>query len=528
MKISNQLRPQPPQTLAGFVSPRPAWVRRTVFIAIGIYAFVTGFFFALSPAVFTLVLALPIAFLALLAVWALPDTERPPLALMRRGFFVYLVLLICWPYYLAFQAPGLPLIEPRRIAAFIVFGAFVISLSVSPSVRAVLKADIARLRWFFGFLAVYFAAQVWTLPISTAPMDSFAGLLNDAIYDCGMLFVAALVFGRDVSRRTFISALIAITTALCILAYFESRSEQILWANSIPSFLTVNSATTQEVLDPNFRNGHYRVTTTFSVSLSFAEYLSLVMPFLLYQVLFGKSLTFRVSCAVLDVIAWIVIGLTQARVGLVGATAGHAVFGVFWAFAEARRRPNDLLGPTLIAGAVSGMIALGCALMFVPAVYIRLLGGGATAASNEGRADQLAKSLDLIWGQGLVGFGLNRAGLALNYTNPNGVLSIDLGYLRVLLDLGVIGLIAFVGLLVAAFEASSRLALTRTDKIGRYAFPAAAVIAVFIVSRLVLAQTDNFSLTFMVMGLIVALTRPDDGLPPLLKGEAAKADLTIR
>ncbi|WP_375291702.1 O-antigen ligase family protein [Qipengyuania sp.] len=465
----------------------------------------SGLLFALSPEFFTRLLLFPILLVVLLVIWALPDTEQPPATLLRRAFFCYLTAIAVWPYYLAVQIPGLPLLEPRRVASILVLASLLIGVSVSPRFRRYI-ADLAReTPWLFRAIIVYLGVQIITIGLSRAPADSFSYFLKDLMNETGMLFAAIIVFADRDAWKDLRKLIMGLAFFLSIIALAEYRNQGILWANHIPSFLAVSDPAMQDLLTPVFREGDYRVTGPFSVSLCFAEFLSLTMPFILTEVFFAKTFTRRALALALDALVLAAILTTQARTGVIGATIAHLTFGGLWAFRTWRSKPNDILGPFLGVSAVLGGIAFLFALMFVPAVYIRLLGGGSTQYSNEGRTAQLDKAWDLIFGQGAVGYGPGQGAIVLDYRNLAGLLSIDIGYLRIVLDSGIIGLIAYVVIFGGLFFRMIRRSLENTPNAQIY-MALTACFGIWLVSRLVLAQNDNSSFLYILVGAAISLS----------------------
>ena len=53
-----------------------------------------GFFFTLFPPQMLVYLAVPILLLALLVIWALPDTDRAPTRLLAKLFFAFFAVML--------------------------------------------------------------------------------------------------------------------------------------------------------------------------------------------------------------------------------------------------------------------------------------------------------------------------------------------------------------------------------------------------------------------------------------------------
>src|SRR3546814_17491064 len=99
------------------------------------------------------------------------------------------------------------------------------------------------------------------------------------------LLVAALVCARPGQADLLARWMVAVAGVLMLLAVWEYRLERPPWVGHIPSFLKVNDPVIAAVLDGSRRSsdGLYRVQTTYTTSLSSAEFLAMVMPFITHR-----------------------------------------------------------------------------------------------------------------------------------------------------------------------------------------------------------------------------------------------------
>src|SRR3546814_5992470 len=90
------------------------------------------------------------------------------------------------------------------------------------------------------------------------------------------LLVAALVCARPGQADLLARWMVAVAGVLMLLAVWEYRLERPPWVGHIPSFLKVNDPVIAAVLDGSRRSsdGLYRVQTTYTTSLSSAEFRS--------------------------------------------------------------------------------------------------------------------------------------------------------------------------------------------------------------------------------------------------------------
>src|SRR3546814_611194 len=192
---------------------------------------------------------------------------------------------------------------------------------------------------------------------------------------------------------------------LAILGYFELRNQGLLWANHIPWFLKVSDPAMQNLLNPMFRAGEYRVTGPFSTSLSYAEFMAMTMPFFLHYMLEGKKLWLRIIAVFCHVLVFYGILLTQARVGIVGALTAHAVYFAAWTIKKWRQERSNIIASVLLFVMPLVLVLAAVTVLTVPRLRIMTLGGGEHAASTEGRLEQMKGSIPLIIKRPLIGYG---------------------------------------------------------------------------------------------------------------------------
>src|SRR5207253_1626335 len=96
---------------------------------------------------------------------------------------------------------------------------------------------------------------------------------------------------------------------------------------------------------------------------------------------------------------------------------------------------------------------------------------------------------------------------AVGYTTPGGVITIDSYFLSLTMELGALGLIAFLTLLgytaVKAFLAGTRL--KDEDSELSLLLPLAVSICAFLAIKLVFAQEDNHPIAFLLAAMSVGL-----------------------
>ena len=178
---------------------RLAWrggprIVRAVAIVIGwavisvFYGLIVGFAAVVLPPTGALGLVAP-AFLILM--WVTPDLGINPLRVVRKAFFVMLVVDICVPFYYTIQVAGLPWISARRVATFALIAPFLVGVAASAGVRRRISERIQQSKWIVisavGFLAAIFLS-IFTSVNSTETISQ----MTEAILAWYVPFFAAI------------------------------------------------------------------------------------------------------------------------------------------------------------------------------------------------------------------------------------------------------------------------------------------------------------------------------------------------
>jgi hypothetical protein len=372
-----------------------------------------------------------------------------------------------------------------------------------------------------GFVFVQFA----TIFISRSPFGSLNIFINHVVLSVAVFFIGAWAFGREGGLRKFGNYIVGITLVLCVIGVLESIRQEVLWARHIPSFLAIADESVQRTLAGSSRDGSYRIVTTFTVPLAFAEYLSLAAPFILQKWHDARQLGWKIAYLALDALVLVTIVMTGARLGIVGWLVAHMVWGCLWAYRRWKASKFDVLGPALaIAVPVAGAI-FSVAMFTVDAVKYRTIGGGSTQYSDQARWDQLDGTWPLVLKNPL-GYGMGMGGETLGFRTPGGLLTVDTYLVTLLLDTGIAGFVLFVGIFGYALVKMLKLSLRHRSPEIDQAMAICAAIAAYLVIRLVLAQDDNAPLVYMLIGAATAVAmkaRLFDAAESEAEGAAAPA-----
>ena len=502
-------RPRPP-VLKPY-SNNKTWQRQLLslsfFPPLILFCLIYGFFFALTAPYLIVQFAMPIVLLSLLVIWALPDERAAPVTLMRFLLSSYIICLILWPNYLAVALPGLPWITFIRLTGIPLAFCLCIALSISGRFRFQLGQILNSTPLVWRGLAVFVALQFLTLPVS----DSIASSLNRSlIYQVNwtaIFLVSAYVFYKPGRISRYIALIGALAIPVTILSTVEFNQQHLLWDGHVPSILKIDDL--DKVMKPEFRagTGIYRAKVMFSTALGLAEYMALLTPFFLHYLMRPGKLIFRLYAAAMIVALYIAITNSGSRLGYIGMLWASLLYAFVWSFMRWRRSRSDLIAPTIFFSYPAFFVLVMGASLFVRRLHTAIWGGGAQQGSNQARMDQISMALPKVLVNPF-GYGTGMSGPTMGYAEGSFV-TIDNYLISIVLDYGVLGLIAYFGMFLAATAYALRFAILygaeSRDPEAHYLVPLGVALSTFVVIKIVFSQIDNHPLVFMLLGMTVAL-----------------------
>lgn len=509
------------------VAPHRAAMRKLAFFAMCIFlGMVYGFVFTVFPLSFIVVLALPILALVMIVIWALPDQEKAPTRALTNLLFLLIVLVVLWPNYLAIALPGLPWISVRRLFSPIVTFILLICISTSARFRAELGHSLRSSPLIYIGVTIFAILQLVTLIWSASPLGGLFPVIDHEFLWIGVFFASAWVFTQPGMVRRGAVTLLVMSLIVAVIGMLEWKNQQILWARHIPSFFQIGDDAVERILTPQFRDGRYRIASTFSLSLTFAEYLALTTPFVLYFLFRARSIITMAIWAAADLALLVVIFLSTARLGVIGWLTAHGFFIMFWAFKRWRSNKADLIGPALSIAFPTALVLLVVGINTVDAIHNRTVGGGSTSYSDDGRRIQFGMAPPVI-AKNPFGYGSGQGSGALGYVAPSGLLTVDSYLLTIVLDYGILGFLAYYGVMLTAIINGARASLEEEDDSSdnvSFSLAVSTAILVFLTAKLVLSQEDNHAVYFFLLGMSCAIqsqTRRRPVAKPAISSAAA-------
>ncbi|KTF67428.1 O-antigen ligase family protein [Sphingomonas sp. HT-1] len=492
--------------------------RSALLLTVIIIAMFYGLLVAILPARLLIPAAAPMAVLALIVIWALPEAKRPPIQILIGCYIAFVLLTILWPNYLSVAAGGLPWISVRRLLGVVTSLVFLLCYSMSAKFRLeikdIMKSSPLLARFALGFLVL----QAVSTFVSTAPGSTIGRLISATLTITPFFFLTLWVAGtRRFSSDAWLKMMLSCLLILMMIGFLEFRSEHIIWVNNIPSFLKINDDRVAKIFVPQYRD-HYRVVTVFATPLAWGEFIALIAPFVLHCLANARSLKSLIAFALFDIMLLVSAYMSGARLSMVGVIVAHAIYLLLWGVKRWRSDRGGLIGITTTMLYPAFALVLAAMIFFVPAVHNRVLGGGATQVSNDGRREQWQLGIPAVAKRPLFGYGPGEGAGAVGWRAADGTLSIDSGFLSMAADYGVLGFVAYYGAIVLMALQLATVGL-RTA-VPRYPIHLALAVSLVVLmfTKSVLSQIENEHVVYMLLGLGFALlyrSKIESGTQPL-------------
>ncbi|MCY7308472.1 MAG: hypothetical protein LH632_20530, partial [Rhodoferax sp.] len=274
----------------------------------------------LFPLMFSLGLVGVAGMLLLMVTAALmPSTADAPRSLLNRLLAVVLVVSAVWPGYIAYKYGAAPGVSPTRVVYWGLIVLWAFWFMASPVMRRHLFAQLAQAKLFHLVLGAYALWQFLASGFSITPFVS-AYYLVKLLFGGYLFYLIVLSVVRDaddVERLIVWIALAAV--AVSLIGVVENFRKANLFAGIFPSDPEQLETLEWIILDKS-RSGAYRVASTFSHPLAFAEYLTMCLPLVAYLGFNGQTALRRWLgvCAIPLLLG--AIYLTHTRSALITAT----------------------------------------------------------------------------------------------------------------------------------------------------------------------------------------------------------------
>ena len=451
-------------------------------------------------------MSIPLVALALLIIWAFPDSKNPPLNWVNGLLFAFIVVLAIWPDYLAFDLPGLPWLTAIRIVAVPLAIAFLLSLSVSSNFRSAMSDRLAVAPIAHRMMLIFIGISIFSVIVASNVNVSANKLVVAFLYWFLPFYAAVWLFSREgvaikLAYLLWVAAMVTVAIGL-----WEWRLKMVPWAGSVPSFLAIEDPVVQRILSGTARatTGIYRVQSKFTTPLGFAEFLAFSTPFVLYFILYAKHWAVRVAAIFSVPLIFNAIISTDSRLGFVGFVMSFLILMGLWSLRRWVQRNDSIFGPAITIAYPAILVVFLTATFFVGRLRAMVWGTGAQSYSSMAREAQVEMGMPIIWSQPW-GHGIGNAAQVLGYRNLAGGLTIDSYYLSVGLEFGVLGFLFFFGMFLAALFYALNYVLRAEDRSDLLLMPVMAALSIFFVVKSVFSQQENHPLVFVFLGALFGI-----------------------
>jgi O-antigen ligase len=422
-----------------------------------------------------------------------------------RIFLVSLGLFAIYPAYISIQISGLPWISPMRVALAMLLLTWLYALRASHEMQARISHCVRANRIFFILLGVFVATQALSIPTSRNPGMALQKFLLFQLYWTFPFFVVVSLANTR-SRLQKLGALIIIYGAIqCAVGFLEARQERLIWLDYLPPGFGADSEVLTRIVQGTFRAEGYRVQGSFSVSLLYAEFLALVLPFALFAAIDSRSVPQRLFGLLTAMAILPAQYLSGSRLGMVGTITVFLTLTIFFVMRKWRQDRRGMLGPFLMMMSPFAFVAFAVFYISSPRLRAMTVGGGEHQASTDSRIEMWWMGIPRILERPLFGHGSGLGAETLGFTNPAGTLTIDSYWLSALLEFGVVGAFSLLAMTIWAIHAGLRTYLDPRHEVNKLGAPISVSLIAFLVIKMVLSQVDNHLLAFVMMAMIVVI-----------------------
>lgn len=469
-----------------------------------LFSMVLGFFIGVFGLYGWFIPAVPIVILALIALWMAPDVDTRLDGAIERAYFIFWGIALMWPNYIALNAPGLPWVSFQRMAMFVTVLISLVAISMSPRIRGQIVDVITYNKPLFRLFIAWVLIHAFMLPIGK--MESSGRWVTHSLTWHFSFIITAWIMSKpgnplQMNRLLLIAA--AVTAGVVIP---EVILQKPFWVDYIPSFLGIDPELQEQLQFGVVRGDEYRARSIFVVSLVFAEYLGMLLPFVLLAVISAPTGWRRVlAFALLALVAFAAIS-TRARSALVALLAVSMAFAAIWVVRRYRKtaKDQDVISASMLFGFPMAALLTIVAVFTLPQLRLRILGGNQHQASDNAREAQWDMAIPEIL-TNPIGHGMGSIDRVVPYTNAAGKFTIDSYPINLLIEYGVPGFIAFVGFFATAIYLGVRTFIRAESREEELAGAAAVGITSFLVTRMILSSEGGQYIAFAFAGLIIAL-----------------------
>jgi hypothetical protein len=471
-----------------------------------LYAMFMGFWIAIFGTIVLQPFIAVLGILFLVALWMIEDSRVNYRTWMTGIFLFFIGAVAIWPAYLAVDIPGLPWITPPRLTLAIMMFGLLLQMSQSSLARAEV-VDVAKAaKPALIFYAIFWCFALGTAAVASSPMKSFTYSLNFIIL-WNMSFIAALwLFIDEEVMPKAVRLLMYSIAFIFVLTVFEYIQRRPIWFDHIPAFLQIDGALFGTLMQEQARLGddRYRARGNFGVHLYFAQFVLMLVPFMVHASFVEKGKR-QVAALALLLFALVICWMTNTRTAMTGyivVVAGSVGLYALRRFLNPTSKA-DMVAPSLFMAAPAGIVVMGVLIALSPRLQSMTLGGAQHAGSDVVRDNQWRKAIEAITNNPL-GHGGESSGPIAGRPGADGIWIVDSTWINFLVDFGVVGTAAFAIFAGLAMFYGVQLYLQRIDESTDLSGPAAVSVGSFLMTMYTISYVGSFPFFLLMIAAIFA------------------------
>lgn len=423
------------------------------------------------------------------------------MVLSKKLFFRFsiLQLLFVWPrfFYLAIFGVGIGAHVMASAIGFLVsLKSVVFNSHLFENCIKGLKKSVSVLLLIF----MYYTFRIFSDVIGDTPYESLKITIQDFVIYGGCAIVAAVIFDdpdrnrlvrRVITSTVYISSIAAIIEYVYQTPFLEVIGVWSFAAGEESKLVAISSASS------DLTTG-LRVKSLFSHPIVFAQFMACLTPFFIFY-LRSQSVFTRIYSFLAIILILIDISLAQTRSGFVLIFASTSVAaGVY--LLDSRSYAKILLLSFMLLVAIIGS-------PFIANISNDFILGSSQReiSSSFARQRQISLGFAELQSSPLFGFG---SGSSIKYAGiegRNGVITVDNTYLSKAVEMGYIGVITFILLLIGIFWHIAKSCFLSRNNIERVTLASwAGVVAAYSIGASVVSIYDLLAFVFVGLGYSIA------------------------
>ena len=462
--------------------------------------------------------AIPIGLILGFVIWLLPDadehatpsTANPP---YMWALLVFLAGMVVWPTYIAVVLPGLPWLTPPRILLAIMLAIMLIHYPQHRHSRGTLIEVMGHDRIAISLFLLYESLNLIVLPLSPGISSTLSFLFLQEVFNLSAVIMAGMLMAKPSSIRLIYSVIVGAAIYTMVVGVVENEMQIPPWAEYIPSFMQIDESFLSRILSPQARIGdsRYRIRSTFPVVLYYTQYLSLVMPLILYSAWRMRG-RYRVFSFIVMALVLHTVWYCNARTAILSLLIPLFAYGALFMVRSVRNgRNTDALRTGIRAGMILLLVGILAGVIATShRAQMYTFGGKQHDASNIARDQQW----DNAWRQlarNPIGIGAGNSVAKVGISVPGrDNLIVDSLYINLLVDVGFLGFAAFFGLFLRCAYLGVMCFLRATNELEEQAGSIGIGLVSYVVACSVVSTTDSGYLSFLFCGMILAIKRLQD------------------